>query len=154
MNATQVMVFAGITALIAFATWMHVRGTRKGPQDERDYFLAGGSLSWIFVAGSITLTNLSTDQLVSMNGNQMLLVAWWEFAAVAGLFILAYVFLPVYYREKCTTTTELLQKKFGDSLTTEFKTTPELIGGMRVKVGSDVWDGSVKAKLNRLSDRL
>lgn len=111
----QVAVFLIITALIALATFVHVRRTRHaGPQNERDYFLAGGSLSWVFVAGSITLTNLSTDQLVSMNGNQMLLVAWWEFAAVAGLFILAYVFLPVYYREQCTTTTELLQKKFGD----------------------------------------
>ena len=101
--------------MIALATYLHVRGSRaEGPQDEKDYFLANGSLTWYFVAGSITLTNLSTDQLVSMNGNQMLLVAWWEFAAVVGLFILAYVFLPVYYREQCTTTTELLQKKFGD----------------------------------------
>ncbi|GMN02899.1 SLC5 family protein [Erythrobacter sp. MTPC3] len=115
LSTIQVAVFAIITALIAFATYMHVRGTRgTGPQDEREYFLAGGSLNWYFVAGSITLTNLSTDQLVSMNGNQMLLVAWWEFAAVAGLFILAFVFLPVYYRNNCTTTTELLQKKFGD----------------------------------------
>jgi SSS family solute:Na+ symporter len=71
-------------------------------------------LAWYFVAGSITLTNLSTDQLVSMNGNQMLLIAWWELAAVVGLFILAFVFLPVYYKNNCTTTTELLQKKYGD----------------------------------------
>ena len=40
------------------------------------------------VAGSITLTNLSTDQLVGMNGNQMALLAWWELAAVVGLIIL------------------------------------------------------------------
>jgi len=112
-GAVQIAVFVAITALIAFATYLHVRG-KRGAQDEKEYFLAGGSLRWYFVAGSITLTNLSTDQLVSMNGNQMLLVAWWEFAAVAGLFILAFVFLPVYYRNNCTTTTELLQKKFGD----------------------------------------
>jgi len=79
-----------------------------------DYFLANGGLAWYFVAGSITLTNLSTDQLVSMNGNQMLLIVWWELAAVVGLFILAFVFLPVYYKNNCTTTTELLQKKYGD----------------------------------------
>lgn len=115
MTTTQIAVFLAITALIALATYLHCRGTRgSGSGDERDYFLANGSLSWYFVAGSITLTNLSTDQLVSMNGNQMLLVAWWEFAAVAGLFILAFVFLPVYYRNNCTTTTELLQKKYGD----------------------------------------
>ncbi|MBT8389880.1 MAG: SLC5 family protein [Altererythrobacter sp.] len=114
-NPIQVAVFLGITALIAFATYMHCKGKRgSGSGDERDYFLANGGLAWYFVAGSITLTNLSTDQLVSMNGNQMLLIAWWELAAVVGLFILAFVFLPVYYKNNCTTTTELLQKKYGD----------------------------------------
>ena len=115
VDSIQVVVFLGITALIAFATYLHCRGTRgSGSGDERDYFLANGGLAWYFVAGSITLTNLSTDQLVSMNGNQMLLIAWWELAAVVGLFILAFVFLPVYYKNNCTTTTELLQKKYGD----------------------------------------
>jgi solute:Na+ symporter, SSS family len=115
MNSVQVAVFLAISAGIALATWLHCRGTRgAGPQDERDYFLANGGLAWYFVAGSITLTNLSTDQLVGMNGNQMALLAWWEFAAVLGLLILAFIFLPVYYRNNCTTTTELLQKKYGD----------------------------------------
>ncbi|MDY7098432.1 MAG: sodium/solute symporter [Pseudomonadota bacterium] len=115
MDTTQAAVFLAITALIAFATYLHCRGKRaEGDGGKSDYFLANGGLSWYFVAGSITLTNLSTDQLVSMNGNQMLLVAWWELAAVVGLFILAFVFLPVYYKNNCTTTTELLQKKYGD----------------------------------------
>jgi SSS family solute:Na+ symporter len=48
-----------------------------------------------------------------MNGNQMLLLAWWEIAGFAGLLILAYVFVPVYYREQCTTVTELLEKRYG-----------------------------------------
>lgn len=45
-----------------------------------------------------------------------------------------------------------LQKKYGNRLTTEFKTNPALLGGMRVKVGSDVLDGSVRARLQRLQD--
>jgi SSS family solute:Na+ symporter len=49
-----------------------------------------------------------------MNGNQMALLALWEFAAVVGLIILAKVFLPVYYKYNCTTTTELLEKRYGD----------------------------------------
>ena len=47
-----------------------------------------------------------------------------------------------------------LQKKYDGGLTTEFKVTPELIGGMRIRVGSDVWDGSVKGRLDRLRDRI
>ena len=68
MSTTQVAVFLIITALIALATYLHCRGKRgSGPQDERDYFLANRGLAWYFVAGSITLTNLSTDQLVGRN---------------------------------------------------------------------------------------
>ncbi|MEL6360313.1 MAG: sodium/solute symporter [Pseudomonadota bacterium] len=115
INPVQTTVFVVITALIGFATYMHCRGVRGSDKTSgHDYFLANGGLAWYFVAGSITLTNLSTDQLVGMNGNQMLLLAWWEFAAVVGLFILAFIFLPIYYRNECTTTTELLQKKYGD----------------------------------------
>ncbi|MCB1237415.1 MAG: F0F1 ATP synthase subunit delta [Verrucomicrobiae bacterium] len=46
-----------------------------------------------------------------------------------------------------------LKKKHGDHLATEFRVNPDLLGGMRVRVGSDVWDGSVKARLQRLRER-
>jgi F-type H+-transporting ATPase subunit delta len=45
-----------------------------------------------------------------------------------------------------------LKKKYGDDLTADFATNDALLGGMRIKVGSDVWDGSVKARLDRLRD--
>lgn len=115
----QTLIFLGITGLIAFLTYLKCRKAPKveGASTEaqnKEVFLAGGGLTWVFVAGSVTLTNLSTDQLVGMNGNQMALLAWWEFAAVVGLVILAKVFLPIYYKHKCTTTTELLEKRYND----------------------------------------
>lgn len=112
-STIQIGVFLFVTLLIAFLTYMQCRG--KGHNDTnqtKEYFLAGGGLAWYFVAGSITLTNLSTDQLVGMNGNQMALLALWEFSAVIGLIVLAKVFLPIYYRYECTTTTELLEKRY------------------------------------------
>ncbi len=111
-SGVQILVCVLLTALVGFATWLKIR---KASHDgsSRDVFLAGGGLSWLFVAGSITLTNLSTDQLVGMNGNQMLLLAWWEICGFAGLLILAYIFVPIYYRNNCTTVTELLEKRYG-----------------------------------------
>ena len=47
-----------------------------------------------------------------------------------------------------------LSKKYCRPLTLEFKIVPELLGGIRVKVGSDVWDGSVKARLEALKNSL
>jgi solute:Na+ symporter, SSS family len=102
-------------AVIGFATWLKVRRARHDGS-EKDVYLAGGGLGWVFVAGSITLTNLSTDQLVGMNGNQMLLLAWWEISGFFGLLILALVFVPIYYRNACTTVTELLDRRYqGDT---------------------------------------
>ncbi|NBU25768.1 MAG: SLC5 family protein [Gammaproteobacteria bacterium] len=114
VSTAQVLVCIALTVLVGVLTWLKVRGagTRRGGSD-KEVFLAGGGLTWPFVAGSITLTNLSTDQLVGMNGNQMLLLAWWEIAGFFGLMILAFVFVPVYYRNNCTTVTELLERRYG-----------------------------------------
>jgi F-type H+-transporting ATPase subunit delta len=40
-----------------------------------------------------------------------------------------------------------LSRAYGTGLTTTFTHNPELIGGMRIKVGSDLYDSSVKARL-------
>ena len=47
-----------------------------------------------------------------------------------------------------------LERKYGSDLDYEFHIKPELIGGLRVQVGSHVWDGSVKAKLETLRTNL
>ena len=117
LSYTQFGVFLALTSLIALATYWACRGSGSRGDDvngEKDYFLAGGGLKWYFVAGSITLTNLSTDQLVGMNGAQMALLAWWELAAVIGLIMLTFIFIPVYYKYNCTTTTELLEKRYNN----------------------------------------
>jgi len=47
-----------------------------------------------------------------------------------------------------------LKKKYGSDLTTEVVVNPELLGGMRIRVGSDVWDGTVRNRLERLQQEL
>jgi F-type H+-transporting ATPase subunit delta len=47
-----------------------------------------------------------------------------------------------------------LKQKYGDDLTYEFVVDPELLGGIRVRVGSDVWDGTVRNRLQRLEQQL
>ncbi len=43
-----------------------------------------------------------------------------------------------------------LARTYGPGISTSFAHNPELIGGMRIKVGSDVYDGSVRARLAAL----
>lgn len=47
-----------------------------------------------------------------------------------------------------------LRKKYGGDLTSEFAIDPALLGGVRIRVGSDVWDGSVRNRLQRLQQQL
>jgi F-type H+-transporting ATPase subunit delta len=47
-----------------------------------------------------------------------------------------------------------LRSKYGEGLTTDFRVNSNLIGGLRIRVGSDVWDGSVRGRLDRLDQEL
>lgn len=148
-SAAQVAVFVAITLLIGIATWIKVRsfkrtdGVSESKGTGKDVFLAGGGLSWMYVAGSITLTNLSTEQLVGMNGNQMLLLAWWEICGFVGLLILAFVFVPIYYRNNCTTVTELLEKRYqGGSIRTVISAM-FLIGNILIYLPAALYSGSL-----------
>jgi F-type H+-transporting ATPase subunit delta len=49
---------------------------------------------------------------------------------------------------------ERLKKKYGGDLTSEFVVDPALLGGVRIRVGSDVWDGTVRSRLQRLEQEL
>lgn len=113
-NLVQLGVFLGLTALVGLITWLHCRKADRSGNEAKEYFLAGSSLSWVFIAGSLTLTNISTDTLVGWNGNQMLLVVCWELAGVPGLILLAKIFVPLYYKYKCTTVTELLERRYNN----------------------------------------
>ena len=59
--------FVFFTALVAFVTWLMTR--KEDVKSKEGYFLAGRSLTYPFIAGSLLLTNLSTEQMVGLNGS-------------------------------------------------------------------------------------
>ena len=145
----------GVQVAIALALMVAIAGltmalTRRGGRIEgdsaKDVYLASGKLNWLYVAGSITLTNLSTEQLVGMNGNQMLLLAWWELAGFAGLLILAFVFVPVYYRYKCTTVTQLLEQRYGGGSIRTLISGIFLVGNILIYLPAALYSGSLFLK--------
>ncbi|MGL4313156.1 MAG: sodium:solute symporter family transporter, partial [Sphingomonas sp.] len=148
MDAVQIAVGLAITIGIGLLTWWKVRQMTAGSaaghdHGSKDVFLAGGGLSWLYVAGSITLTNLSTEQLVGMNGNQMLLLAWWEICGFVGLMILAFVFVPVYYRHGVTTVTELLERRYGGRSIRTVISFLFLFGAITIYLPAALYSGSL-----------
>lgn len=55
-------------------------------------------------------------------------------------------------QELASNITNNLNRLYGAGLKISFAQNPALIAGLRVKVGSDVYDGSVRARLNRLTE--
>lgn len=51
-----------------------------------------------------------------------------------------------------STVKENLKRIYGQGLSFTFTQKPELIGGLRIQVGSDVYDGSVRTRLTRLQE--
>ena len=49
---------------------------------------------------------------------------------------------------------EALEESYGIGIITSFSHDPALIGGMRIKVGSDVYDGSIQSRLSSLEKRI
>jgi F-type H+-transporting ATPase subunit delta len=48
---------------------------------------------------------------------------------------------------------QALERRYGPGLEIRHDLNPELLGGLRIKVGSDVYDGSVRARLEQLKSR-
>ncbi len=104
------LVFTGFVA--AYATWK-LRKQNLHTQD--GYFLGGRSLTGIVIAGSMLLTNISTEHLIGMNGsaykNGAIIIAWEVLSAVA-LVIGALYFIPRYLKMGLTTIPEFIEKRF------------------------------------------
>ena len=138
--------FVALTALVALLTWWVCGRARHSADASKDYFLAGGGLAWPYVAGSLLLTNISAEQIVGMNGAQMMLVAWWEFGAAAGLLVLAHVLVPMYYKYNWTTTTELLERRLGDPGLRRLVSVLFLVGYMFILLPVVLYTGAVFMK--------
>ena len=112
MNTTIVS-FLIFTGLVGLVTWLM---TRKDDHASSDgYFLGGRSLTFPFIAGSLLLTNLSTEQLVGLNGAAFehgLHVMVWEVFAVVTLVAMALFFLPKFLRSGIATVPQYLEVRF------------------------------------------
>jgi len=105
--------FVFFTALVAFLTWLITKG--DGSHTSNGYFLGGRSLTGGYIAGSLMLTNLSTEQLVGLNGaafSDGLLVMAWEVLAAVALTFMALYFLPKYLKSGITTIPQLLEERY------------------------------------------
>jgi SSS family solute:Na+ symporter len=109
--------FLGFTLFVALYSWYRLR--KENLQSKEGYFLGGRTLTGGIIAGSMILTNISTEHLIGMNGsaykNGMIIIAW-EVTSAIALVIAALYFLPVYLRLGLATIPQYLEIRY-DALT-------------------------------------
>ena len=115
----QFLTFIGFTALVAIISYYKTRDTKESTSD--GYFLGGRSLTAGVIAGSLLLTNLSTEQIVGLNGSAYqsgLSVMVWEVLAAVAMVATALFLLPRYLKGGLTTVPGFLAKRFDVSTKT------------------------------------
>ena len=114
-----VITFVAFTAFVAFYSWYKLRKEKLSSKD--GYFLGGRSLTGVVIAGSMLLTNISTEHLIGMNGssykNGFIIIAW-EVTSALALVAAAIYFIPKYLKMGLTTIPQYLEKRFDSSTRT------------------------------------
>ena len=127
MYKISIVTFIFATISVAFFTYRIVQKMKRSDNATEEYFTGGRALTWPVVAGSLLLTNLSTEQLVGLNGDvfgdKALVGLAWEALAAFAMIATALVFLPRYLASGFTTTPAFLEKRFD-------KTTRSMVSGL------------------------
>ncbi len=105
--------FFAFTAAVGAIAWWVTRNDRMNTAEA--YFLAGRSLTAWVIAGSLMLTNLSTEHLIGLNGdafNHTVAVMAWETTAALAMVLAAFYFVPKYLRIGLSTIPDFLANRF------------------------------------------
>lgn len=84
-------------------------------KNSEDYFMAGRSLRWWSVAGSIFGTNIHAQQIIGMMGVGYSIgfaQSHYEIWAIPAILILCYIFIPIYRKKNFFTLSQFLEVRF------------------------------------------
>ena len=107
-----VIIAVYILGMIGFGVWITLREKTESAQD---YFLASRALPWWAVGGSLIASNISTEQILAMNGSGFELgmaIATYEMMAAITLILVAKFLLPVFLQEGIYTMPQFLERRF------------------------------------------
>ncbi len=96
-----------------------ISGRVKKNASIEEYFLSSRNLRWPSIAISTIATNISGYQFLGMMGSAYLYglaQASLEINAVQGILIAAFIFVPLFLREKVITVTQYIKKRLGNTV--------------------------------------
>jgi SSS family solute:Na+ symporter len=136
------IVLAYFILLVGIVCW----SSRK-QKTAADYFLAGREVAWFVVGCSLLASNIGSEHIVGLAGNGAssgMAMAHWELHAWV-MVLLAWVFVPFYYRSGVFTMPEFLERRFS-SKTRWVLSIVSLIAYVFTKVSVTVYAGALVFK--------
>ena len=103
-----------VVLLILFLVVASMYSSFKKKNSE-DYFMAGRSLKWYSVAGSIFGTNIHAQQIIGMMGVGYSIgfaQSHYEIWAIPAILVLAYIFIPIYRKKQFFTLSQFLESRY------------------------------------------
>ncbi|KAL0490093.1 hypothetical protein AKO1_006735 [Acrasis kona] len=115
-----VILFAGLFS--TFLRWIRRKKNDDTSEDNTNqYFLAGRDMTWWAVGSSLFCSNIGSEHFVGLAGTaakEGIAVGWNEWTGIFMILILAYVFVPIYFRTLVFTTPEYIEKRFNKHIRT------------------------------------
>ena len=136
------IVLAYFILLVGIVWW----SSRK-QKTAADYFLAGREVAWFVVGCSLLASNIGSEHIVGLAGNGAssgMAMAHWELHAWV-MILLAWVFVPFYYRSGVFTMPEFLERRFS-SKTRWVLSIVSLVAYVFTKVSVTVYAGALVFK--------
>ena len=140
MTTIDWLIMLGYFAVLGGIVWW---SSRK-QETTADYFLAGRNVGWFVIGGSLFASNIGSEHIVGLSGQGAttgLAVAHWEFHAWV-MVMLAWVFVPFYYRTGVYTIPEFVEKRFSSKVRMLLSVV-SLIAYVFTKVSVTVYAGAV-----------
>ena len=139
----QSLDWAVVAAYFVLVVWIVWRSSRH-QNTAADYFLAGRHVSWFVVGCSLFASNIGSEHIVGLAGsgaNNGMAQAHWELHAWI-MILLAWVFVPFYYRSGVFTMPEFLERRF-NSRTRWVLSIVSLVAYVFTKVSVTVYAGAI-----------
>lgn len=112
-ETTDLVVLIGyLMLMMGFGIWI---AQKEKNENAKDYFLASSSLPWWAVGGSLIASNISTEQILGMNGSGYVMglaISAYELLAALTLILVAKFMLPVFIKKGIYTMPQFLEERF------------------------------------------
>ena len=131
---------AFMAALVGIVVWVAM----QKEQDTEDYFLAGRNATWLAIGAAIFASNIGSEHLVglaSAGAQSGMAMAHWEFHSWI-IMVLAWIFVPFYWRTQIFTTPEFLERRYSPRTRTFFSFI-SLVSYVLTKVSVTVFAGGL-----------